>query len=397
MRLAIFCDQIFLRDGPVLSTDESYILFVTGLADFVDEITIIGREAPQQGSAPYILERPSVSLLPLPFYPNLYQLWRADPRKIGDVRRAIRQQARDWDLIIINGPHPIGQLIARDCIALGVPVVLLVRDNFVDHVGAQQGLRRWAAVLAASILEWDFKRMARGRTVLAVGAELAQKYSRFANLVQNHFACLVDNAQFDRFSRMTVSPDARRLICVGRLSRVKGHISILEAMAELRQRDVLCHLDLVGSGPMEPELRAKVSELQLAPHVTFHGYVPYGPLLFDLYRQAGAFVLASSTEGFPQVINEALAMGLPTVATAVGGLPSFLTDGETALLVPPGDVSSLAAAIERLVRDDALRERLQRNGRALMRDNTLEVNRGRLLEVLRNEIACPRAQVPLSA
>jgi glycosyltransferase involved in cell wall biosynthesis len=397
MRLAIFCDQIFWRDGHVLSTDESYILFLTGLADFVDEMTIIGRQASKPGCAPYVLERSSLSLIPLPFYPDLYQLWRADRRKFGDVRRAIRQQAHAWDLIIINGPNPIGQLIARDCMALGIPVVLLVRENFIQHVSAQRGLKRWAALLAAWTLDWDFKRMARGRAVLAVGTEMTDKYRRITNRVLNHFACLVDEAQFEMFSRMSVGSDPTRLICICRLAPEKGHLFLFEALAELRKRGVVCHLDLVGTGAMEQELRAKVAKLGLQSQVTFHGYVPYGPALFDLYQQAGAFVLASTTEGFPQVINEALSMGLPTVATTVGGIPSFLTDGETAMLVPPRDVQSLAAAIERLVRDDTLRERLQRNGRALMRDNTLEVNRGRLLEALRNEVARSKARVPFCA
>jgi glycosyltransferase involved in cell wall biosynthesis len=397
MRLAVFCDQIFWRDGHVLSTDESYILFLTGLAEGVEEMTIIGREAVKPGSAPYVLQRSALSLISLPFYPSLYQLWRADPRKLAAVRRVIRQQARAWDAIIINGPHPLGQLIARDCMTLNVPVVLLVRDNFIRHVSTQRGLKGWATLLAASALEWDFKRIARKRTVLAVGAELAEKYAPYADRVENHFACLVDDAQFDMFSRMTVCGDPQRLISVGRLSHVKGHRFLFQAMAELRKRGVVCHLDLVGTGPLEAELRNKATTLGLQSQIAFHGYVPYGPQLFELYRRAGAFVLNSSTEGFPQVINEALAMGLPTVATAVGGLPSFLTDGETALLVPPNDPQLFAAAIERLVHDDVLRERLRRNGRELMRHNTLEVNRRHLLEILQNEIVRSRERLPLSA
>jgi glycosyltransferase involved in cell wall biosynthesis len=126
--------------------------------------------------------------------------------------------------------------------------------------------------------------------------------------------------------------------------------------------------------------------LGLSDTVTFHGFVSYGPALFELYRQAGALVLPSFTEGFPQVINESLCIGLPTIATAVGGIPLFLTDEETAMLVPPGDVAALAGAIEQVVRRPELRERLRSNGRKLMVDNTLEANRERMIGVLHAEV-----------
>jgi glycosyltransferase involved in cell wall biosynthesis len=79
------------------------------------------------------------------------------------------------------------------------------------------------------------------------------------------------------------------------------------------------------------------------------------------------------------------------VATAVGGIPSFLTDGETALLVPPGNVAALSRAIERILFDEDLRRRLGRNGRALVGEHTLEATRERMMEVLRNEVIKTRA------
>ncbi|MFN3670479.1 MAG: glycosyltransferase [Bosea sp. (in: a-proteobacteria)] len=391
MRLAFFVDQVFWRDGPVLSTDESYILFLASFADFVDHITFIGREAPQPGRAPYVLDGSAFSLCAMPYYPDLYQLWRADPRIYGRIRAAVREQARNWDAIVISGPHPIGQLVARECIALGIPVILMVRQNFIEQMSAHRGLKGHAAVLAARLLEWDFKRMARGRTVFTVGREMAESYGQFGRQVHNHFPCLVDRAQFDMFSKMSAGSDPTRLINVCRLAPEKGHRFLFEAMARLKQQGLYCHLDVVGVGAMDQELRELASALGIALQVTLHGYVPYGRPLFALYEQAGAMVLSSTTEGFPQVINESLSIGLPTVATTVGGIPSFLTDGETAMLVPPRDVPSLACAIEKVVQAPQLRERLRRNGRALMQDNTLEANRARILGGLNDAIARHRA------
>lgn len=387
MRLAVFVDQVFRRDGPVLTTDESYVLFLRSLAEEVGGITLIGRLAPEPGRGPYLVDEGTFSLVPLPYYPDLHRLWRADPRLYGRVRREVRAQAGNWDALLVSGPHPLGQMIARDCIGLGIPVILVVRQNLVQQMAAHRGVRRWAAVTAAAALEWDFRRLARGRTVLAVGTEMAEAYGRVARRVTNHFACLVDQARFEMFSRMGGSGgDPARLVCVSRLSPEKGHAYLLSALARLDARGVTCRLDIVGTGQTEASLRAQAERLGLSSRVTFHGYVPYGPALFDLYRRAGALVLPSVTEGFPQVINEALSLGLPVIATRVGGIPSFLTHEVTALLTPPRDVPALADAVQRMVGDEMLRWRLGRNGRALMGDNTLEANRARVLESLHDEI-----------
>jgi len=386
MRLAMFVDQVFWRDGDVISTDESYILFPASFTAAGDEMVFIGREAPERKRAPYVIDSPAVSLCGMPYYKNLYTLWRSDPRIYRTVRRIVRQHAPSWDALIVSGPNPIGQMVARECIALGLPVFLVVRQNLIEQMSAHEGAKRWPALAAAHTLEWDFRRLARGRTVFTVGQEMAQAYSQVSERVHNHFPCLVDEAQFRMFAAMSPGSDPARLLCVCRLAPEKGHHFLFDALVRLRARGVECTLDLVGTGALEQELRARVETLGLADHVTFHGYVPYGPQLFDLYQRAGVMVLSSLTEGFPQVINESLSMGLPTVATRVGGIPAFLTNGETAMLVPPGDVLALAAAIEQVVCTPQLRRRLRENGRALMRDNTLEANRARIMRIIHNEL-----------
>ncbi|AZO77557.1 MULTISPECIES: glycosyltransferase [unclassified Bosea (in: a-proteobacteria)] len=391
MRLAVFVDQVFWLDGSRLSTDESYILFPSSFNEFADEIVFIGRLSPTTGRAPYPLRGRRLSLFAMPFYKNLYQFWRNDPRIYWTIAKAVRQEAKTWDALLVCGPNPIGHIIARVCISLGVPVLPVVRQNFIEQMSAHRGLKRWAALAAARILEWDFRRIARDRTVFTVGQEMADEYGRLSGRVHNHFPCLVDSAQFELFSKMSAGKDPTRLINVCRLAPEKGHKYLFAALVELNQRGLRCHVDLVGTGPIEQELRTLAAKLGIAEQVTFHGYVPYGPSLFELYQKAGALVLSSTTEGFPQVVNESLSIGLPTIATRVGGIPSFLTHGETALLVPPQDSSALANAIESFVHDAALRDRLRKRGRALMRDNTLEANRDRILEGIREEIARQRA------
>src|SRR5687767_13212655 len=125
-RIAIFVDQVFSRGGGSLSTDESYVLFLESLAQAFD-IVLIGREAPDGAVRPYVIKHPRVSFVPIPHYPSLYELWRSDPRLYGRVARLVRQELPEWDALLVCGPHPIGQMIARICIAAGKPLGLVVR------------------------------------------------------------------------------------------------------------------------------------------------------------------------------------------------------------------------------------------------------------------------------
>ena len=184
-------------------------------------------------------------------------------------------------------------MIARECAALGVPVVLIVRQNLVKQMSAHHSLKRVAALAAARVLEWDFRRLARGRTVFAVGMEMAEKYLQVSDRVYNHFPCLVSEAQFRTFSNMTTSTDATRLLCICRLAPEKGHRYLFEALLRLNARGINCHVDIVGTGMLEQELKDQVATIGLGAQVTFHGYVPYGPALFDLFQKAGALALVA--------------------------------------------------------------------------------------------------------
>lgn len=398
MRIAIFVDQIFWRDGDVISTNESYILFPLSFVDRVEEIVLIGREAPEQGRAPYVIDDAKISLLSIPYYPSLYQLWRANPIIYSEILRAVNKHASHWDAFLVCGPHPIGQMIARRCIKHGVPVIPMVRQNLVGQMNAHENVfLRTVAVTAAYVLEWDFKRLSQGRAVLAVGTEMTKDYGRYTARAYNHFPCLVDQAHFEFFASMSPGNDPTRLICVCRLAPEKGHKFLFDAMLKLRKAGLICHLDVVGDGELEQELKSYVRAIGIEEQVTFRGYVTYGPDLFELYQRAGALVLPSLTEGFPQVINESLSIGLPTVCTAVGGIPSFLTNEKTGLLVPPKNVDALAQAITRIMQDANLRDTLRANGRALMRENTLEQNRARVFSVIEDEIARSKGLARASA
>ncbi|MEX2625717.1 MAG: GNAT family N-acetyltransferase [Ilumatobacteraceae bacterium] len=162
-------------------------------------------------------------------------------------------------------------------------------------------------------------------------------------------------------AELGLTPDELAIGTVANFRPQKDYPNLLRAARLLADPDVAVRVVAVGQGPQEAEVRALRDELGVSDRVVLTGFRD------DAVRVMGAcdaFALASQWEGLPVAIMEALALGLPIVATNVGGMAEELTDDVDALLVPPRDPDALAAAIERLVTDDDLRTRLAAASRA---------------------------------
>lgn len=159
-------------------------------------------------------------------------------------------------------------------------------------------------------------------------------------------------------------PEGRPVaLIVGRLSREKDHLSLLRAVRSVLERREI-HLLVVGDGPERAPIDAAIRELGLGEFVTLTGQQASAE---PFYGIATVAVLSSRSEGSPNALLEAMAAGVPAVATLVGGIPEIVTHEESALLVPPGDPDALAAALLRiLVEEPALGETLARRARALV-------------------------------
>ncbi len=155
------------------------------------------------------------------------------------------------------------------------------------------------------------------------------------------------------------APEAFNLLCVATLTQRKAYDVLLTAMAQLT--DLPCRLTCAGSADRDvPTARAlfrQCDELQLQERVSFTGEAD-DTTLNALYQQTDLFVLPSYHEGYGMVLDEAIARGLPIVASNAGAIPSTVPAG-AGLLVPPGDSDSLAAALRRFMEDETLRHSLQ--------------------------------------
>jgi glycosyltransferase involved in cell wall biosynthesis len=157
-----------------------------------------------------------------------------------------------------------------------------------------------------------------------------------------------------------VGPDDKLVLMVANLIAYKGHHDALLAFAAARHADPGLRLVLAGAGPEESRLRRLAAELGLGPAVLFLGMRADVPRLMSA---ADVFLLASHEEGFPNAVLEAMASGLPIVATDVGGVREQLGDPACGVLVPARDPERLADGLGRVVREGPLRLGLGRAAR----------------------------------
>jgi len=153
---------------------------------------------------------------------------------------------------------------------------------------------------------------------------------------------------------------APRLLCVGRLIPIKGHIVLLRAFAAARKEIPDLVLEVAGRGPLEPALRALARELGVGDAVSFLGHVT--PIQGAIER-AAVVVVPSMGEGFGMVALEAMERARPVIAASIGGLGEIVQDGVTGVLVPPGEAEPLAEAIVRVASDRGLARRMGEAGR----------------------------------
>jgi glycosyltransferase involved in cell wall biosynthesis len=186
----------------------------------------------------------------------------------------------------------------------------------------------------------------------------------------------------------TAGQEPPLVLAVGRLVEKKGFDDLVRACAVLREEDTVFRCRIVGKGELEAELRALIAKLGLEDQVELAGPIPREQLL-DVYPRASVVVAPcvigadGNRDGLPTVLVEAMALGVPVVATDVTGIPELVQNGHTGLLVPQNQPEALAGAIRRVLAEPALAEALVRAGRTRVeRDFDSRTNVARLRTLL---------------
>jgi glycosyltransferase involved in cell wall biosynthesis len=297
---------------------------------------------------------------------------------------------------------------ARDLLAL-LELVALIRRERPDLVHANSskaGLLGRLAALAAgtrvrvftvhgwafkaysgtasALFRWADRLLAPATTATICVSETERAAGLAARTCRGARTVVIPNAiDVDRAPQAALAGAPPRIVTVGRLAAPKDPLTLVRALPALGARPFT--LAFAGGGREHARVEAELRAHGLGDRVELLGERHDVPALL---AAADVFVLASRSEGAPLSVLEAMAAGLPVVASAVGGVPELVADGETGLLVPPGDPAALSSALARLLDDAELRRRMGAAGRARARDRfDISALRAAHLELYARELA----------
>lgn len=220
--------------------------------------------------------------------------------------------------------------------------------------------RTWRTRLYFGI---DRQVVRRYHQVVAVSSALHDEARRLGipderlSLIENG----VDTDQYRRVAPELRSLGTLRIGAAGRLTPEKGFLELIAAVEGLLDEGLDVRLAIAGEGPQAAALGRRIRESRHRERLALPGYVND---MREFYATIDVFCLSSLREGLPNVVLEAMSMSLPVVATAAGGLATFLHDGRDALLCPPGSVPDLRDALRRLAQSPELQGRLSAAARA---------------------------------
>lgn len=393
-RLGIYIDAVYrlserggTRRVHTHSQCYQFLRFACAVGARFDSLVLFGRQAPADFRTDFELPREgTVDLAPLPYYSSLGNLSEVLRSAFG-VIRGMWGGLDKVDVVWVFGPYPFSLVLIAFALLRGRRVVLGVRQDTMRYFRSR--LRsRWMIPLLAPIwlLEAAYRLLSRRLATTVVGEEIERRYGGPRANLLNHLVSVVRRSDVATAPIESDSTGELRLLTVGRIEPEKAPLMLVECLAALDRAPGRHRFKLIwaGTGALAQAMCEHASELGVADRLELPGYVAFGPDLLALYRSAHVFVHCALTEGVPQVLIEAMACGLPVVATDVGGVAALL--GGAGTLVPPGDPEALVRAVRSVADDGEVSKRRAQMALERVREHTLEAESERLARF----IAAPR-------
>ena len=376
MKLGIVSHKEFEMDGQGIVSQGGFGRSVEIWEQYFDEVSLLVPVYRVPKAVGYAIQSKKFTIQPLPAYRSRLEELLLLPR----IWRLLRERMATCDVLQIRVGSPIALAALLLVRRMRKPAFLLVHG---DPLAVRRTHGKLWGLFSCGPITWATEMLTRkyskGHLCFVTGEALRQLYQREGSEIY----LIPDTTIYESELAVSLRParETVRLLFVGRLSREKGIHFLLQALPKTKHYAQLS-LDVVGSGPEEGALRELAHELNLGEKVRFHGYVPQGSALREFFDTADLLLVPSLSEGWPKVILEAFARGLPVVASNVGGIPGLVQDGVTGLLVPPASPEAIAEAIDTLIVDSTLHQNLAAKGIETAHQFTVEAVTQRQVQLL---------------
>lgn len=385
-RLGLYIDATYRvsTDGGrrrVQTTSEclQFLRFACAVGASFDSLVLFGREAPANMATEYALPlEGTIDVAPLPYYADLHHVLQV-LRAVRGVLQGMWRGLDKVDIVWVFGPYPFSLALVAFALMRRRHVVLGVRQDTMRYYRSRIRSRWMLPTLAPLwLIDRLYRTLARRLPTTTVGREIERRYGGPRENVLQHVVSVVPRDEIVDGPAQPSQDGRIRLLTVGRIDSEKTPLMVVECLATLdRVTPGRFELTWAGDGPMAVAMAERAAGLGVASRLRLPGYVPFGPGLIALYRDSDIFVHSSLTEGVPQVLVEAMAAGLPIVATDVGGVSALLGDAAGGL-VPPGDRDALVRSVLSLSDDQVRRRSCAERGLKRARDLSLEAQAARV-------------------
>ena len=391
--------MVQMPDGTVWNESGPGYNFWRRYLDVFDSAKLVCRVAKRQEDISRLVrvDGPGVTVIQVPYYvgPSAYLRVR------GKVRKAVVDAFSPGDAVILRVGSQLATPMVTHLQRTGAPYAVEVvgdpHDVFapgvVDHplrpffrwwFVRQQKRQCAEACAVAYVTEHALqRRYPCGKYTVSVSDVAVHSEPPRDNQVLTMHYSSIELDPFDFSARARLArPLGLRLITVGSLAQLyKGVDTVIRATAEARRQGLDLRLTVVGDGKYRTYLEDLARKEGLNGHVHFTGALPGSQAVKHELDQADLFVLASRTEGLPRALIEAMARGLPCIASAVGGIPELLPAED---MFPPGSPTELLSKITEVIADTARRERMSARNLVKALDFREEILRARRTEFYRH-------------
>jgi glycosyltransferase involved in cell wall biosynthesis len=288
----------------------------------------------------------------------------------------------------VDCPNPLNLVFNIFCSVRKIPMVFFLRLDVISILKIKnRGFKRFFSIIFAKIIDWFNRRLLEKHPAFVTGEKLYQSYKKKNRLVYKIFENLIRKEEILAASEARVRKNNGNLeiVGIGRLEKQKGFVYLLETVRLLTE--VYCikaHFTLIGSGPEEKTLKEYIHKYKLEDYVEMTGFIKHGELFSRYLEKADILAQPSLEEGVPKTIFEAMASGIPIIASRVGGLPYLIKNGVNGLLVKPANPEELAEAILRYKNDFALFKNIALNNLSYVDGFIFEKQRDFILETIKN-------------